>query len=516
VARRAVGKRDVDVVVVGAGPVGLALALGLGVHGVSCLVLERADALSRHSRAPGIHQRTREVLRQWGAEDAFLDAGDLLTHIDLHDHRSEPVLSLDFAALRSEARDPGLLLLEQSRTEALLLDAATRTGAAEVRFGSEVVGIDEEPGGVVVTMRRDGRDRAVRAEFVVGCDGAGSFVRTALALPFEGFTYQARPMLADVEVDDARGDLPWPRWNNGRHGLTLAARLPSGPWRIIRLERGDGPEHVPRSEIDERVAEVLDARPVDVVWASRFDIHRRATPTLRVSRCLLAGDAGHIHSPVGGQGMNAGIQDAHNLAWKLAATLDGGDAEALLDSYDVERRTVVAGTVFRSTDLATRALLRSPPFAREAGVVLARSALRVEGLHRRALRRLAMLDHRYRPSSPLLDGGRAAGRRLPDVPLTGPDRRMHRLHDLLRHGTSLLDVGNDHPPPAAVPARSVVRIAPGGPDAYDDVTGGLGGIVGHRGRGWVLVRPDHHIAWVRAGTDELASGVRPAVGHEPW
>ena len=191
------------VAIVGAGPVGLSLALGLARRGVRSTVLERKPTTSAHSKAPGIHMRTREILRQWGVEEPFLAEGELLSDFSLHSAHPgrRPLLHVDFSCLADDAEQPGMLILEQGRTEALLLEAVRASGWCDVQFGAEVVGLRADRDGVRLTVRHRGHaghagdavegggQRAVDASFVVGCDGANSFVRDALALPFEGFTY---------------------------------------------------------------------------------------------------------------------------------------------------------------------------------------------------------------------------------------------------------------------------------------------------------------------------------------
>jgi hypothetical protein len=282
---------------------------------------------------------------------------------------------------------------------------------------------------------------------VVGCDGAGSFVRQSLGLPFEGKTYAVRPMLADVRFGDLRDALPWPRLRNTKGGLTFTFRLRPGLWRLVRIERGrpDGDDGVPEEEINDRVTELLGPGPVEIVWASRFHIHRRSSPRFREGRVLLAGDAAHLHSPAGGLGMNAGIQDAHNLAWKLAGVLGGGDMDRLLDSYDAERRAVVVESVSRYADFNTRTLLQAPAALREAAFFVWRLAMRVPPVRRAALRRATMIDLDY-PASPILDlDERGAGTRLPNPPLRSPDGTEVRLYDLLAYQGHAPDHGTGSP-----------------------------------------------------------------------
>jgi 2-polyprenyl-6-methoxyphenol hydroxylase-like FAD-dependent oxidoreductase len=499
------------VAIVGAGPTGLSLALGLARHGVPSVLLEQKPATSEYSKAPGIHIRTREIFRQWGVEDRILTAGLLDRHLRIHSAAGgDPILDLDFADLEREADRPGLLILEQGETERLLLEAVCETGLCEVRFDAEVVGLDVREDGATLTVREGGAERSVEAAYVVGCDGASSFVRKALGLPFDGITYSLCPVLADVRVADARDRLPSPRILNGRRGLTLAIRLRPHVWRIIQLDlETTTDEDVPRAEVLNWVEDVLGCGPAEIIWASRFRIHRRAAPRFRVGRVLLAGDAAHVHSPAGGQGMNAGIQDAHNLAWKLAAVLQANaDTDRLLDSYDVERREVVVGSVSRYTDVLTRGFLQAPAVGRSAVFYLLRLAMRIPAVRRRALRRMTMLDLGYSDSPLLRPGDRAAGMRLPNPLLRTSDGCDIRLYDLLPTGPALLDLSGRVDATTTLPVDAVICI---GRDGHRDPEGLLSRLL--RGRpGWILMRPDRHVAWAREGLAGSEEAARYALG----
>ncbi|MDZ5696107.1 FAD-dependent monooxygenase [Chelativorans sp. M5D2P16] len=288
--------------------------------------------------------------------------------------------------------------------------------------------------------RQNGSEQALEADFVVGCDGAGSFVREALGFPFEGFTYSIRPILADVRIGDGRDELEWPRVWNGRDGPSVAIRLKDGLWRIIRLERGDPTkdDDVPEEEIGDRVAETLGDGPFAIEWANRFRIHLRSAPRFRSGRVLLAGDAAHVHSPVGGLGMNAGIQDAHNLAWKLATALQRGDVDRLLDSYDVERRAVVVEDVSTYTDVLTRLFLQVPSTVRAAAFLFLRLWLSFSGPRKLMIRRATMIGLGYEESPLLVRQDRAAGVRLPNPILRCPEGNRTRLYDLLPNAPVVL------------------------------------------------------------------------------
>jgi hypothetical protein len=228
-----------------------------------------------------------------------------------------------------------------------------------------------------------------------------------------------------------------------------------------------------------------------------------------VGRVLLAGDAAHVHSPASGFGMNGGIQDAHNLAWKVAAVLRGGDRDRLLDSYAAERRAVIVEQVSRYTDLLTRLFLGSPQWLREWAFAAARLGLRVPWQRRRTLRRTAMIDLDY-PGSPLLDPReRSAGVRLPNARLRSPTGGDVRLYDALPNAPVLIEVAEGGPHERAdLPVAHVIRIGTGG---FREPAGLMRRLLGGRD-GWILVRPDTHVAWARQTLDGMEEAVRLALG----
>ncbi len=500
----------------GAGPVGLSLALALARHGVRSVLVERKAGTSERSKAPGIHIRTREAFRLWGVEERFLEAGTLKRTFAFHspDPGRRPLVSIDFSELEEEADRPGILILEQGRTERLLLDCVREAGSCDVRFRAEAVGLEAGREGARLTVRENGTERVIDAEFVAGCDGASSFVRRSLGLAFEGMTYSIWPILADVRITDERDGLAWPRGWNGPGAFAFALRLETGLWRVVQLQRRrPKSEEVPDEDVTALTEELLGPGPTEVVWSSRFRIHLRSAPRFRAGRVLLAGDAAHIHSPAGGQGMNAGIQDAQNLGWKLAAALRGGDVERLLDSYDVERRAVAVQSVSRYADFITRAFVQTPAVLRRGAFALARGALRVAAIRRRVLRRATMIDLDY-PESPLLDGReRAAGMRLPNPLLRAPDGRRLRLYDVLPAGVAILEVADDGLPDlfSELPVEAVLRIGAGG---HEERGGALRSLLGGED-GWILVRPDAHVAWARTRAAGSAEATRLALGAPP-
>src|SRR5688500_1602461 len=389
--------------IAGAGPVGLALAIGLARHGVSSVVLEESDALSEHSKAVGVLPRTLETFATWGILDPFVEQGYYLRQIRPWSvKRNAPLLTIDLSPLDPVTVAPGVLILPQNRTERLLYEAARATGRVDVRLGHRVAEFVDDAEGVTVTAQTTAGERvSVRVDYLVGCDGPRSTVRSVLGWPLEGKTYPARMLLADVRVGEPRNALPWPRALAADRYVGGAVRIESDLWRLIATvdKRMSDEEAVAPPYVSPLVDAFLGPGPFELVWASTFHIHCRTSPHFRRGRVFLAGDAAHINSPAGGQGMNSGIQDAHNLAWKLARAVAGGPAESLLASYEAERRPVIVGNVDRFTDLLTRGILLAPAPLRLGVLGAARAALKLPPLSARMLPRAGMLDTQYPDST---------------------------------------------------------------------------------------------------------------------
>lgn len=384
--------RPLDLIVVGAGPVGLAVALGVARRGRSVLVLEKEAATAEHSRAPAIWPRTQEVLAGLGVIDRFLAEGIPLPRVTLHDvDRGRPLLTIPVSELAGATPYPQLLIVPQSRTERLLLAALREQPSAEVRFEAEVTGVEDEGAMVRVRFRHQGGEETAESAFVAGCDGARSAVRKALDASFEGLTYDTRAALADVRLRPDR-DLPFPRLTT-RPGLAIGIRIAPRLWRLILPFAAGDP-----LPLDERVKRAVhDLFPgsdgYDTIWQSEFRLHRRVASRFAAGRVALAGDAAHLNSPVGGQGMNAGLQDAEALVEALAAALEADDP-APLAVYGRRRRGAVEQGVNPFTDRLTRLLLFGGGRAIRPLLAVARQALRLPPLRRRFLRRIAMLDRR--------------------------------------------------------------------------------------------------------------------------
>ncbi len=353
---------EVEALVVGAGPVGLSMASELTRHGVPCRIVDENAGPTDQSRALGVQSRTLEVFEDMGVVGEALARGKTLHGLNAYEGGKRIVhVGFDFEGL--ETPYPFLLILPQGQTERILVDHLAAQGTP-VERRTRLVGFVQDGTGVTATLAgEDGAERTVRSRWLIGCDGARSTVRHALNLPFEGAEYEETFLLADARVD-------WDTPDDEIHfvftteGPVGAFPMPeAGSWRLIDATgalQTDDP-----AQVTARFQAVLrrNGHPAVVVrdpaWVSSFRIHRRVAGTFREGRCFLAGDAAHIHSPAGGQGMNTGIQDAYNLAWKLGLVAAGAAGDGLLDSYTAERRPVAAD-VLRGTDWLTRAVtLRS-------------------------------------------------------------------------------------------------------------------------------------------------------------
>ncbi|MFI6038791.1 FAD-dependent monooxygenase [Streptomyces sp. NPDC051315] len=466
-----------SVVVVGSGPTGLLLAGDLATAGVPVTVLEkRPHRISNLSRAFVLHARTLEQLDARGLADELEAVGRPLDRLRLYER-----LTLELDTLPS--RYPHVLVIPQYEVEKALERRAVEAGAL-FRHETEVTGLAQDADGVTVETRTAaGATETLRAAYVVGADGMRSAVRNAVGLPFPGRSAIRSVVLADVRLAeepetlltvDAVGD-----------AFAFLAPFGDGYHRVIGWDRSrDVPEDEPL-DIEE-VAEITrlalgrDFGMHDARWLSRFHSDERQAPAYRVGRVFIAGDAAHVHTPAGGQGMNTGLQDAANLSWKLAQVIHGHAGDALLDTYHAERHPV-GRTVLRSSGGIVRMAMAKSPWMRAVRAVGASFLNFVGPARRRALGQVTGIGYRY----PAPRGAhRLTGRRADDVSLAG-DRR---LYEALRGGRFVL-------------------VTP--PDAYDERSGARKErlAVEHWAddrRTALLVRPDGYVAWAADTADPAA------------
>lgn len=418
--------RETEVLIVGAGPTGLALALWLGRLGVRLRIIDGNDGPAPFSRALGVHARTLEFYRQLGFADAAIAGGTIVPSINLWTH-GRRVVSVPFRnAGEGLTPYPFVLDFAQDHHERLLID---RLGAAgvQVERQTELTGLREDDAGVLATLRGpSGTVEEWRCSYVAGCDGSHSTVRDSLGVAFGGGTYEHLFYVADVT---GRG----PAVDHGIHvdldESDLLAVFDMKGNRHVRLVGTVRGESNPEGDRAQLTFDDVSQRPITelhlevdrVNWFSTYRVHHRVADRFRAGRAFLLGDAAHVHSPVGAQGMNTGIGDAVNLAWKLAAVLQGRAGAALLDSYEQERiafaRRLVA-TTDRAFEIATRtsrlaALVRTKVFPLVVSVLFRSKALR-----RYLFRTVSQLMIDYR--SGRLSFGKAGavrgGDRLPWVP----------------------------------------------------------------------------------------------------
>jgi 2-polyprenyl-6-methoxyphenol hydroxylase-like FAD-dependent oxidoreductase len=438
----------IPALVVGAGPVGLTMAAELTRHGVTTRIVDRNAVPSDKSKALAIWSRTLEILDDMGIGGDILAAGIRAVGSSIYgDERRLAHLAFNTAP----TPHPYALMLPQCETERLLASHLAALGG-HVERGLELTALREEHDAVVVTLRgTDGTEEVVRCRWLLACDGAHSTIRHTLGIPFRGEAEPNDWLLADVHL---RGGVPEDEMSMFLHEKGAMAIFPMGRGRF-RLMADAGAarseDRAPDPTLDQ-IGAILDERgpggwtPHDPVWLSSFRIHECKVADYRHGRVFLAGDAAHVHSPAGGQGMNTGMQDAYNLAWKLALVeRERGRMEPLLSSYSAERSPVGELVLKRAAAFTRMATLRNP-IAQHLRNRLASLLASFEVVQHRLGDQFAELSIAY-PESPLqgehsgrrpswLRGGVAPGERAPDAALrVGASGRPTTLFELLR-GTS--------------------------------------------------------------------------------
>ncbi|MEV4349838.1 FAD-dependent monooxygenase [Actinoplanes sp. NPDC049596] len=377
---------ETEVIIVGAGPVGLMLAAELRLAGVSTVVLERAAAPAPHARALGLHARTLEQLAMRGLQEPFLSAGVRVPSWHFGFLRER----LDLTRLDSPY--PFMLAFPQNRTEAILEQRALELGARVLR-GVPVTGLTQDADGVRVST---GDGPGWRASWVIGADGAGSTVRRSAGIEFPGTDADTYAYLGDVQADAP----PRPGYGvQNEKGALIVAPAPGGLLRFTGYDPQDqsaGRRELTLDELREITTRIggTDFGLHDPVWLSRFGNATRVAAQYRKGRVLLAGDAAHMHFPAGGVGLNLGLQDAMNLGWKLAEVIGGRRGDELLDTYHDERHPW-AEDVAEHTLAQTALITATSPTGQALRHLLGNLVERLPELSLILARRLAGLDVRY-------------------------------------------------------------------------------------------------------------------------
>ncbi len=343
-----------DVIIVGAGPTGLSLACQFIRYGINFVILDKKETTTPYSKAIGVQARTLEIYEQIGLASKLIEQGAIAAKARMvvgGEVRGEAVFS---EMGKGMSPYPFILIVEQGRHEKILYDFIKSNGR-DVLWNTELESFTQDETGVKATVKNaNGETETIGAKFLVGCDGAKSPVRHALGLTFEGSTFERMFYVADVEID-------WKFSHDAGHAFllkdTLLAFFPmegENQWRIV----GTFPEEFARDEgevlyeeIEERIKHdaELELNITDVNWFSTYKVHTRRVNKFSVGRCFLAGDSAHIHTPAGAQGMNTGIQDGYNLAWKIVMVLKGKASEKILETYN-EERLKNAENLLKTTD----------------------------------------------------------------------------------------------------------------------------------------------------------------------
>jgi len=336
------------VLVVGAGPTGLTAAAFLHRQSIAFDLIDPRHGPVTDSRALGVHARTLEFMAMLGIDQDFVSQGHKTRFMTFHRGRKK-LFKLDFSRIKSLTRYPYMLVLPQSNSETILVNHLEANGQ-HVTWGSQLTGLSQtEDVAFAQIQMPDGRTVPKTYDYVIGCDGAASFVRQAIDVPFEGQTYDARFLLSEVEIDNDAIDRTSSHVFMGRKTTVAVIPQPGGVYRVVGPDfavSNDGPELAKRTEVtfddfaqfmktNDLLQHVTMRKPSRMV---SYRVHKRVAAQFRKGRIFLAGDAAHVHSPAGGQGMNTGLHDVVNLSWRMAQVLHHKAAPELLDVYEAERR----------------------------------------------------------------------------------------------------------------------------------------------------------------------------------
>lgn len=491
------------VIIIGAGPTGLSLAVQLHRYGIDFIILEKNLQTTHLSKAIVIQARTMEIFHEVGLATKAIELGRMTTAFNMY-HNGKRKLRLDIAGLgEGMSRYPFALSLEQSKTEKLLVDYLAEKGK-QVNWGCEFTHFTQDKDGVKVYYKdTNGEEHMIEGEYLVGCDGARSPVRHQSGQTFEGDTVPKLFYVTDVKLSSAvvnkdelfvfvikRGFILFFPMEGIRPGLDSG-----GHYRVIGI--------IPDYEDDDNKIEFDDIKDIlvrqlkvplkfeEITWFSTYKVHSRKAGSFRNDRCFIAGDAGHIHTPAGGQGMNTGIQDSYNLAWKLAFTIKFNMKDEFLETYNSER-TANAANLLRTTDRLFEAMTGANRFLNFIRInifpLVAGLVLKNKRISRRLFPQLSMTNIDYPDSKLTIKsavGKVKAGKQMPyHVFADGKntyDYLMDPCFKLLFFGKGKPNFGQMQQ--SIIPFRtfSFTEI----PEAFKSETDF-----------YVLVRPDNHVVYV--------------------
>jgi 2-polyprenyl-6-methoxyphenol hydroxylase-like FAD-dependent oxidoreductase len=477
-----------DVLIVGAGAAGLTLAIELARRGVAFRLVDKLKEPFRGSRGKGIQPRSQEIFEDLGILDRVVAAGGV--YPPQREYRDDGTYH---ESLVVEPQDPTPdepyhipLLVPQFLTEAVMRERLAELGS-RAEFGLELTGFEQDSEGVTAHLVGPSGVERIQARYLVGTDGGRSSVRQRLNIDFPGKTLGVRAVVADVLCTGVNRDA-WHRFNEGsmENQLSLCPLPGTDLFQLQAPIPLEGEIDLSATGLTAMIAQRTGNAEIaiqSVAWASAFNMNARLAEQYQRGRVFIAGDAAHVHPPTGGQGLNTSLQDSYNLAWKLAAVLNGAP-ETLLATYEEERRPIAAQMLGLATSLLEAAK---------------------QGSRRRG-REVHQLDIGYPGSSLALEAperrdGMLAGDRAPDAPLRGAGGQPRRLFDLFAgpHWTLL---GYLPMQPMRIPARTGLHIHIVGPGGdLEDSSGHLRAAYGLAAGDWVLVRPDGYIGAIVSSSE---------------
>lgn len=399
-------QNDYDVLIVGAGPCGLTLGLQLARYGVKFQIIDKQPALPTHSLSYALQASTLETLSNLGVGEGLMQLGVAVRKVNAYIN-GKPSFDIDFRQT-PPSPFPFMLTVDQANIEKMLAATLQQQGS-HISWNAELQSLKQSKTGVTAEIIQDGKKITTTASWVVGCDGGDSAVRNVLNIPLQGNTYKEKFIVADLAID-------WGLAKNESHvflhpsDLFMATPLPNGLYRVITTQ--DGIEHKGEITVKDllfKFQKLVPAQGVltNPVWMKAFEVQRRLAPQLRVNRVFLAGDAAHVHSPIGSQGLNTGIQDAYNLGWKLGFHVNGLANDKLLDSYQSERLDV-SKAVLANTNMAMNIVMTHSRLGQMVRDVIAPLILNYPAAQKQLKRIIADTPFSYR-NSPAMYSEKEAG-----------------------------------------------------------------------------------------------------------
>ena len=522
------------VAIIGAGPVGLALALNLARFGIASVILELRDTVSDGSRAVAMNRRTLQILDRIGVGDRVMELAETWDRNSTY-YGTDLVYEMLIPDPPNEKHAP-LTNLQQCWVEQIMVDAAAETGLIDIRWQSRVTGLTAHDDRAVLEIETPEGSYTLQAGYAVACDGPRSTARQELDLRYEGATFEKRYIISDfhMECDLPIGRRAWFDPPYSRGATILMHKTPFDVWRLdYQLRDDEDPEAAQQSEVvKKRIADHLAMMGVDtpweLIWVSMYRAHALTLPSYDYGRVLFAGDAAHQVPIFGGRGLNHGYADTHNLAWKLAAVTDGRAPASLLGTYTHERRGALLDTI---DDLTRVTMYMTTP---HGGVELMRDAVLSLSLTTDTVKqlfdpfRVTPWRHADSPLNGALHregdfaSGPPAGLMAPDVPLVR-NGRATTLYDHAGTGFTGLYFSAEGGPPAdhmaalgELDAAGVDITMVGGPEGWLDVSGMARSLFGAWDGTFYLLRPDDYVAarWAAMDTAEAPAALDAAWGKE--